>query len=228
MAARAVAWTRSAFCWVTWSISAIAWLIWMMPPLCSSEADEISPMMSLTRVVAATTASMADSACCTTLAPAPISFDEPSISTRISLAASALRPARLRTSPATTAKPRPCSPARAASTEALSARMLVWKAMESMTSVISAIFRELSVIRPMVATTSCISSPVSRTRVAFSVARPLAWRALSVFCCTVVVISSMLDAVCCSEAACCSVRDERSSLPTAISRAAGVTTRIPE
>jgi hypothetical protein len=36
----------------------------------------------------------------------------------ISLAASALRWASLRTSPATTAKPRPCSPARAASTAA--------------------------------------------------------------------------------------------------------------
>jgi hypothetical protein len=41
------------------------------------------------------------------------------------LAAAALRLARLRTSLATTAKPRPCSPARAASTAALSARMLV-------------------------------------------------------------------------------------------------------
>ena len=51
----------------------------------------------------------------------------------ISLAASALRPARLRTSLATTAKPRPCSPALAASTAALSARILVWNAMPSMT-----------------------------------------------------------------------------------------------
>src|SRR5450830_1185833 len=58
----------------------------------------------------------------------------------ISLAASALRPARARTSPATTAKPRPCSPARAASTAAFSARMLVWKAMPSMTPMMSAIF----------------------------------------------------------------------------------------
>jgi len=47
------------------------------------------------------------------------------ISALISRAACALRWARLRTSLATTAKPRPCSPARAASTAALSARMLV-------------------------------------------------------------------------------------------------------
>jgi len=39
---------------------------------------------------------------------------------------------------ATTAKPRPCSPARAASTAALSARMLVWKAMPSITPMMSA------------------------------------------------------------------------------------------
>ena len=60
----------------------------------------------------------------------------------ISLAASALRCARLRTSAATTAKPRPCSPARAASTAAFSARMLVWNAMPSMTPMMSAIFLE--------------------------------------------------------------------------------------
>jgi hypothetical protein len=61
----------------------------------------------------------------------------------ISRAASALRCARLRTSPATTAKPRPCSPARAASTAAFSARMLVWNAMPSITLMMSAIFFEL-------------------------------------------------------------------------------------
>jgi hypothetical protein len=54
---------------------------------------------------------------------------ESTISARISFAAVALRCASERTSPATTAKPRPCSPARAASTAAFSARMLVWNAM---------------------------------------------------------------------------------------------------
>ena len=47
------------------------------------------------------------------------------ISVLISLAASALRCARLRTSLATTAKPRPCSPARAASIVALRASKFV-------------------------------------------------------------------------------------------------------
>ena len=59
------------------------------------------------------------------------------MSWRISLAADKVRCDRLRTSVATTAKPRPCSPARAASTAAFSARMLVWNAMESISCVIS-------------------------------------------------------------------------------------------
>jgi len=46
----------------------------------------------------------------------------------------------LRTSPATTANPLPCSPARAASTAALSARRFVWKAISFITDIISDIF----------------------------------------------------------------------------------------
>ncbi|MNP38454.1 hypothetical protein D3C76_1319660 [compost metagenome] len=61
----------------------------------------------------------------------------------ISFADWALRWARVRTSAATTAKPLPWSPARAASTAAFSARMLVWKAMLLMTVVISEIRCEL-------------------------------------------------------------------------------------
>ena len=44
-----------------------------------------------------------------------------------------VRAARARTSSATTAKPRPCSPARAASMAALSASRLVWAAMPPIT-----------------------------------------------------------------------------------------------
>ena len=51
--------------------------------------------------------------------------DDAKISPLISFAAPALREARLRTSEATTAKPRPCSPARAASTAAFNANRLV-------------------------------------------------------------------------------------------------------
>jgi hypothetical protein len=48
----------------------------------------------------------------------------------------------------------------------------------------------------------------------------LAWRVFSVFCLTVAVSSSIEEAVSSSEPACCSVREDRSILPAAISVAA--------
>ena len=69
---------------------------------------------------------------------------------RTSLAAAPVRWASARTSDATTAKPRPCSPARAASTAAFSARMLVWKATPSMTWMMSPMRRDESAISCMV------------------------------------------------------------------------------
>jgi hypothetical protein len=66
-----------------------------------------------------------------------------SIMLAVFLAASAERIARLRTSSATTAKPLPASPARAASTAAFSASRLVWKAISSMTLMILAVSSEL-------------------------------------------------------------------------------------
>jgi hypothetical protein len=97
----------------------------------------------------------------TSLVPASTLSTESPISSLISLAAAAERCARLRTSEATTAKPRPCSPARAASTAAFSARMLVWKAMPSMTPMMSTILREDSLIAPMVVMTSPTTAPPS-------------------------------------------------------------------
>ena len=59
----------------------------------------------------------------------------------MSFAACDERWASERTSVATTAKPRPASPARAASTAALSASRLVWRAISSITPMMSAILR---------------------------------------------------------------------------------------
>ena len=84
----------------------------------------------------------------------------------MSLAACEERCARLRTSEATTAKPRPASPARAASTAALSASRLVWRAISSITPMMSEILREDSSIRAIaldrLATTSPPRSATSR------------------------------------------------------------------
>ena len=81
------------------------------------------------------------------------------MSALISLAAVAERPARLRTSVATTAKPRPCSPARAASTAAFSASRLVWNAISSMTPMMSAIFLLAALMPPMAVIAEFTTAP---------------------------------------------------------------------
>ncbi|CCJ88926.1 FIG00453152: hypothetical protein [Cronobacter turicensis 564] len=146
-----------------------------------------------------------------------------SISDLISFAAWALRLARLRTSPATTAKPRPCSPARAASTEAFSARMLVWNAMPSMTLVISPIFAEALSISCMVEMALDTTSPPREAASVALCAWVLACAAASVELATDAVISSTALAVSRRLEAACSVRPERSWFPAAISFAATFT-----
>ncbi len=177
-------------------------------------------MMSVTRATACVTSAIVLPASLASTEP-PCTFStEVAISSLISFAAVDERCARLRTSLATTAKPRPCSPARAASTAAFSARMLVWNAMPSMMPMMSAIFAELSLMPCIVSTTRPTTAlPFSATSDALA-ASVLACCALSAFCLTVEVSSSMLAAVSSSDAACCSVRWLRSVLPVAISFAA--------
>jgi hypothetical protein len=76
------------------------------------------------------------------LEPFFTSMPDCSISTFTSDEALAADWASRRTSTATTAKPLPASPARAASTEALSAKRLVWKAMSSISPMMFEIFDE--------------------------------------------------------------------------------------
>ena len=88
--------------------------------------------------------------------------------------------------------------------------------LPSITPMMSTIFFADSLISPMVCTTSDTTTPpLTATSEAFT-ASWLAWRALSAFCFTVEVSSSIEEAVSSSELACCSVRDDRSRLPEAI------------
>ncbi len=114
-----------------------------MPLACSRDAAAISATMSLTFLIAPTISFRVCPDCSTSLPPSATLLTLSPIRLLISLAASALRWASLRTSPATTAKPRPCSPALAASTAAFSASRLVWKAISSITPMMSAILRLL-------------------------------------------------------------------------------------
>ena len=219
-AAAAACSTSAAFCCVTWSICAIAWFTCSMPALCSCEAAVISAMMSVTRFTWPTMSCIVAPASSTSFEPDSTFATESPIRPLISLAALALRCARLRTSVATTAKPRPCSPARAASTAAFSARMLVWNAMPSMTLMMSAIFFEDSAIDSMVFTTSPTTAPPFCATADALAASWLACFAFSAFCLTVAVSSSIEEAVSSRLEACSSVRCERSMLPAAISRLA--------
>ena len=95
--------------------------------------------------------------------------------------------------------------------------MFVWNAMPSITLMISPILRELSVMPAIFSTTSLTTSPPRAATLDASFASSDAVAALSAFCVTVLVSSSMLAAVCCNDAACSSVRLDRSRLPAAIS-----------
>ena len=71
------------------------------------------------------------------------------MSASVRRAASLLRRASVRTSAATTAKPRPASPARAASTAAFNARRFVWNASSLMSRMIAAVRSAASPIFPI-------------------------------------------------------------------------------
>ncbi|MDT4835782.1 hypothetical protein FQZ97_694570 [compost metagenome] len=175
-------------------------------------------MMSVTRRTDVTISCMVAPAASTWSEPTDTFCTESSIKPLISLAAAALRWARARTSLATTAKPLPCSPARAASTAAFSARMLVWKAMPSITPTMSAMRLELSAMPRIVPTTSPTARPPRVATSEAAIASSDALRELSALLRTVDDSSSMLAAVSSRDAACCSVREDRSMLPAAISR----------
>jgi hypothetical protein len=150
--------------------------------------------MSLTFLMAVTISLRVWPDCSTSLPPSSTLATLSVISALISLAASALRWASLRTSPATTAKPRPCSPARAASTAAFSASRLVWKAISSITPMMSAILRLLWWMA-LIAVTAVDHLAALLGLVRAALASWLACPAFSALCLTVEVSSSIEEAV---------------------------------
>ncbi len=136
----------------------------------------------------------------------------------ISLAALAERCASSRTSWATTAKPLPASPARAASTPAFSARRFVWNEISSMTEMIWVIFCDDSSMAPIAFTASVTTS---RDRAASAAELSTMALASSERCAEsleMVVISSTAAAVSSRAAACCSVLRAMSSVADVSSR----------
>ncbi len=91
--------------------------------------------------------------------------------------------------------------------------MLVWKAIPSITPMMSTMRLELSLMPFIVSTTSPTTSPPLRATMLAPSASWLADRAFSAFWRTVEPSSSIDAAACCSAQACSSVRALRSSLP---------------
>ncbi len=226
-AALAACSTIAAFCRVDSSISAIAWLAWATPLACSPLAVEMVSSRPATSCTWASTARMVSPAAPAMPVPAAISALESLMSFLISFAADAECWARLRTSAATTAKPRPSAPARAASTAAFSARILVWKAMLSIMPVMSVILSAEALIAPMRATTSSTAWALRVATFEADWASAFAERALALLRSMASRSSSIAPTVWRRLAAWRSVRRDRSWLPSAISPEAASIARAP-
>ena len=147
---------------VTPSTRRIAALTSAMPWAWSADADETCCTISVVWRVESSVSASSDSerVVTTWLRDA---------SSRMLSAASWLRTASSRTSVATTEKPRPCSPARAASMSAFSDSTVVWFAMSSMIAMRSRIAR-------IIVTVSRIAAPLSAMDVApRSAKRRISW-----------------------------------------------------
>ena len=185
----------AAFCWVTLSSCWIAWLIWAEPTSCSRQAAVISSTSSAVFLMSGTRRE--------SIVPASwATFTVSTESVPISAAAAWLRSASLRTSEATTAKPLPCSPARAASTAALRASRSVWRAISCTMLIFWAMVCMASTALPTAMPEA--SASLADWLAIFSVVA-----AFSAFCFTFAAISS-IEAEASSVDAACSVEPSES------------------
>ena len=198
---------------------ATASLICEMPTSCSVAPAPMPPTSVLICRTAASASSMELQARSVCRVPASTLLAASWISSLISCAATDVLLASWRTSPATTAKPRPCSPARAASTAAFSASRLVCSAMPSMTWTISWMRREAWLMVCIVSVTRWtafvlreVMSDVCKAMSATPRALSALWRTVAVICVIDADVWTRLDAW-------DSVRSDSSRLPRAISPA---------
>jgi len=209
--------TIAAFCWVDRSISLTTPLISRTLSACSLVATVIAPSRLATSPTRPAMPSSTVPVSPTSETPLPTWRVESAISRRISLAASDDRPDNARTSLATTAKPLP------ASTPALSARRLVWKAIPSITSMMLEISRAERSISSIAAIARRTTSPPSRDASHAAPTAPAASAASRAVSPIDPVTSVSAVAADSSRAACCSVRIARSSDAARISRAPPLT-----
>ncbi len=206
-AVEAISSEAEAFCWMTRSSCWIALLICSAPESCSLLAALISCTSSAVFWMLGTITSSRSAAFSATS-----TLETESL--LISPAAIWLRSASLRTSAATTAKPLPCSPARAASIAALRASRLVCRAISSMIMILLAI--------------SFIAAVVSDTAVPPSRASWAAWMAIFSVCRALSAFCRMLAVICSMELEASSAAAACSDAPCDISSEAALIAWLPE
>ena len=191
----------------------MAWVIDFTPSICSILAAAISAIANPTSSTWPFTAPSCVRTCSLSATPRAELSSDRSISPAVCRADSALRMASERTSSATTAKPRPASPARAASTAALSASRFVWNAIASIVLRILAVPSALERISAIAVESSSMRCTPSRVTVRVRSMEASARSALVAFSRVRVSRSCRLPETSCSVAACVALPSASDWLP---------------
>ncbi len=193
-----------ALAWVILSIWLTDWLSWPMPWLCSWEAVAIALTSESTLRVLSTIWWRTCATSSEIVTPRSLFWMASSIFAAVSFAAVAEALGEGANLFGDHGKTSSASPARAASTAALSARMFVWNAISSMVLMILAMSWEEALISPMAVRICSMCSEPRSAELRFSAESVLAWWELSEFCLVVAAISSS-DALVSSRLAACSL-----------------------
>jgi len=188
---------------VTLSISEMARFTCSMPFACSPAEAAISAMMSVTLVTEPVISTSFPETRLLVTSPSVASETDWRMSSSVRFAACLERSASERTSSATTAKPRPASPARAASTAALRARRLVWKAISLMSLMIWEVPSAEARMRPMAPTICSMAAPPSTAASLAERASAFACWALPAACLPMEAMDSSEEEVSSMDEACC-------------------------